>query len=182
MRSSPHVVWLDNYSHFLKVQMPSGDRGRWRDCQWTVVALHVTRELLEQNAEESKALGFFLRSARAGHAMPKTMFLASDIESVVACLTHISGNGNLKSDYYDSSLSKDVRRLPLKPPAIGTEAERYLKESIFLPKAVSPLNISSNKGLIQCLVDLLRQYPKNDVRPIILMADVAIYVRLLKVR
>lgn len=174
-----HINWIDNYSHFLKVQAPTGDSKAWRDCQWTVHALVTTRGLRETDEiDDDWLLGPEQVEAKI---MPLDMFAAA---AKAGCLQTLLVRGRLirtHPDYFSGSNCKDVRTLPLKPPPPADAEQAYNETAVFAPLAVHGHNVSSNKGLARVFKMTLEHYEAKGIRPIIIMADVNIYKRLLKV-
>lgn len=180
VQTTPHINWIDNYSHFLKVQMPTADSRAWRDCQWTVHGLITTRAARE--AQDFDDDWLLEPSSEEKQLMPLELFKEERRQRTHDLILQSAKEMRQSPDYYSECMSKTVRRLPLKPENNSQDPhEVFDSMPLFLPKAVVGENVSSNKGLVRVFKNLLQSYPPEGSKPIIIMADVNIYKRLLKV-
>lgn len=180
IQTTLHLNWIDNYSHFLKVQVPTGDATAWRDCQWTVHALLTTRNL--RQTEDIDDDWLFAVEDPDERLMPADLFVVADKAHCLQLLERRRDAMLRNTEYFLTAACKDVRTLPLKPEPVVDSRESFLESAVFLPVAVLGHNIASNKGLMRVFSQTLRNYQTEGSRPILIMADINIYKRVLKVK
>lgn len=164
----PHVIWLDNYAHILRVNMPTGSTGWWRNALWTAKAA-ITLESLKDSEGFRKDVQFT--------GMPSltqifnTLVLARFRKFYIA-------QEQKDFNFYDLSFSKDMRRIPIKPET--KEARQADLDRKFVPLGILGHNIGSNSGLIKLLMDLRVEEEHKPHVPALLL-DCNIYWRVMKV-
>ena len=163
----PHVIWLDNYAHVLRVNMPTATKGWWNTALWSAKAA-ITLKSLDGKLQ-------FLRTA--SRAMPTLNQLFSDAVTT-RFRKYYEGQENKTTLCFDTSLSKNVRRIPITsetPEAVAADKDRK-----FIPLGIVGQNIGSNAGLIKILNVLRIEEEHNEYIPAILV-DCNIYWRMMKV-
>ena len=165
----PHVVWVDNYCKWLRVQVPTAATQMWRDTRWTVHGLFISDE-----HRGTDRTAFHLQPGE--QCYPDDIFATrDDVEGLIrdaADRVLVAG----VPTFYPHSISKDVQRIPLALPVESPE-DKYN----FVPVAVHKHDISSNKGLAHTLLAVAERYPPGGA-PIIMMTDINIWKRQMKVR
>lgn len=168
MLDVPHVLWLDNYAHILRVNIPNADSGWWRNALWSAKAA-ITLDSLKNSAVVLKD--------NVNSGMPdlqsifdvgtKERFTKIYIQQEVA-----------NSQCYDTCLSKFIRQVPIKPST--EETKKADLDRKFIPLGILGYNIGSNSGLFKILTDI-RVEEKNKPHTPALLVDCNIYWRIMKV-
>jgi len=165
----PHVIWLDNYAHVMKVNCPSADSGWWRKAQWTVKAA-ITLKSLKDNKQ-------FVATHHLDRGMP-TLAKLFDSEVLDRFRKYFKRQEDNDPFFFDKSLSKEIRTIPIKPNADYVRVAD--EDRKFVPLAILPSNIGSNRGLLKLLMDHRIEETKNPHIPALLV-DCNIYWRVMKV-
>ena len=131
----PHIIWMDNYSHQLRVHVPTAVSQQWRSCNWSVKAA-ITLTSLKERKEFMKA--------GAPDAIPALEELFSS-EVTARFNKYYSEQENLSDLYFDLSISKDVRSIPIKLDSDTTQTVDFDRK--FVPLGILEHNIGSNTGL-----------------------------------
>lgn len=164
----PHVIWLDNYAHILRVNSPSANAGWWRNSLWSAKAA-ITLESLRDSDITLKRDGL--------QCMPSFKEIFSDM--VVARFKKYFTNQEKEPIFYfDLSSSKNVRTVPIRPET--EEAKKATYDRHFVPLGILGQNIGSNQGLFKILMDL-RKEEKDKPHIPALLVDCNIYWRIMKV-
>lgn len=163
----PHVTWLDNYSHQLRVSVPTAGSTLWRDTNWSAKAAIKYTPLEQYSA-------VFLKHAFDG--MPSVEAIFSD--AVVSRFDKEYSKGDLVFKCYETSLSKSCRTLPIKVDNAETKAAD--RERKFIPIGILRPNIGSNTGLLTLLMQWRAETQFRRHVPVLLV-DVNIYWRVMKV-
>ena len=169
-KRAPHVIWLDNFSHYLRVNCPTASSQMWRDSLWTVSAVLQPTE-------------YDLTTIEAGlNQIPNKVYPAADDffkKKPASFVNAMTMEGPYRADakltYYEDSFSKDVSRLPIRTRDVFTHGR------VFIPDAILPYNIGNQVGLLQSLSRVLDQVNETN-RQAVLVVDVNIYKRIIKVK
>lgn len=164
----PHVIWIDNYAHVLRVNCPTAASGWWRQAQWTAKAA-VTLESLKESQ-------LFLKSPQS-EGMP-TLTELFDPEVTDRFVKYFKIQEDKKPLFFDTSVSKNVRTIPIKPDV--PLANRAHIDRKFIPLGILAPNIGSNQGLLKVLMDHRIEEEKKPHIPALLV-DCNIYWRIMKV-
>lgn len=159
---------MDNYTHQLRVSMPTADSGLWRNTNWSAKALISLRSL--------QASTLFLREGAPDAILPIEDVFADEVttrfqkyyleqeQEPVLC--------------FEASVSKDVREIPIKLDNKTTQDADLDRK--FIPLAILKQNIGSNAGLLSLLKEWRVEEHGRAHTPALLV-DVNIYWRVMKV-
>ena len=161
-------------------------QGAWKECLWTGKAVMS----VEMRGSDIRPP---LVSEMEHPAMPFNLFASDHIEAVTKDC--VSGYRKDRHNFHSKSISvlTKVNTIPPKP-CVKDGKEPHKKSKIlssgkaldtFHPEALLADNIGSNEGLMQILrnmYDDFKKRPKSERRLQILVMDVNIYKRVVKVR
>lgn len=164
----PHIVWLDNYAHFLKVNAPKMSTQMWRECQWAVCGIISQHSLANQE---------FLRRREGVHVMPSRDDVLEKNNNE-ATLSYFKAREDQPSECFETSVSRNVNRVPIK--RAGPASTQADEDRFFIPKGIYGNNIGSNQGLLKLLMATRRDEEGLPNYPVLLV-DVNIYWRIMKV-
>lgn len=164
----PHVLWLDNYAHYLKVNAPTISKQMWRECLWSVCGIISMHSLADQQ---------FLRKRPGVIVMPSRDEILTQASNIAA-LSYIKKREQQSTICFETSRSRDVTRVPIKPES--AESARADDDRFFIPKGIFKSNIGSNTGMLKLLMDTRREEARLP-NYTVLLVDVNIYWRIIKV-
>ena len=168
MQILPHCVWVDNYYKYFRTSYPKASTGLRKDCAWTVSA----RVSVPFHLNDNFVLDIIRREGMP--AMPPDQFADDYVKELITAYSKFESI-RVNELVYDTSLSKDIKRLPLKP-----EGNDPKLEQAFFPRGISQHNIASNEGLVSVLAELRNEY-KDNMNYLVILADVNIHKRIMKV-
>lgn len=177
-----HVVWIDNFSKFQARQIPNIGKGTFQNMQWTGRTLRVTRTPV--------SMSLMYDGDEVIPAMPDDIFATEGV------LTQLHKALSAKSGMHEhkSSLVTKFKVLcvPVKPEVRHLNEQKH-KDAIkaghdgldnLLCDNIVPINIGSNRGLLQILRD---HYVQNEQhvgaarKYTVFNCDENIYIRIIKV-
>lgn len=164
----PHVIWIDNYSHILRVNMPTADSNWWRNSLWTAKAA-ITLDSLKNSSS------FLKTNPSTGMPSIETLFSLRVTKKFKEYYTSREEKG---VEFFANSISKDVQSVPIKPDT--KTAKDADKDRKFTPLGILQHNIGSNSGLFKVLMEIRREEKNKPHIPALLM-DCNIYWRVMKV-
>ena len=153
----------------------------WRNMSWTVTALLTTpgAKITSRDRASPAFIPFFDNL----QAQAKFPFEAKLVEKTLSKYDEAEQSMVADPCYFQTSLSRDEKRLPLKPTRDAPEGDEKVE---LHPISISASNVSSNVGLVHVLRELKQYYTAEEGSPQytgfkVFVADVAIYKRILKV-
>lgn len=165
----PHVLWLDNYAHILRVNLPTARSGLWRNSSsWSAKAAIIQESLRNSDV----AL-----KTNDQNGMPDLNTLFSNL-TIDRFKKYFGLREKQSSTSFEACFSKNERRIPIKP-----NSEKTLLADLdrkFIPLAILEHNIGSNDGLSKILMEV-RTEEHNKPHTPALLVDCNIYWRVMKV-
>ena len=154
----------------------------WKSMAWTVTAVLTMKSAKDRSTVVStspRSIPFFNETDAQSVEPFNEIWVNATLDKYDEC----EKDATADPCFFERSLSRDETRLPLKPSHDAPEPEDQVE---LLPVSISPSNVSSNVGLIQVLKELREIYavPAGERRYQgyrVIVADVAIYKRILKV-
>lgn len=169
----PHVIWIDNYCKWLRVQSPTALSTMWRDTRWTVHGIYVSNEF--RDADMSK-----YKIKRGAVVVPDIDELWAGKHAFVRVFKEVMKEVLVEGQprFFEQSTSKEVNRLPLKFPGQEPDHDKYT----FVPCAILQPDIGSNSGLAKVCAMFNTMYEDDVTNPIVTCTDINIWKRQMKVR
>lgn len=160
----PCVLWLDNYSNILPVNIPRTSLELFKKCLWTASALQLVTRSEASNAVLVAVPGMpneLLENTALQQL--KQLYLVAEVESI---------------ERYENSATRDINQIPLSGPATKLFSLDRLH-----PLGLEAFNIGSNTGLGSKILEWLdeeRKSPPDNYR--FICVDINIFTRILKVK
>lgn len=184
LQSTPHLLWIDNFSKLFNTSRPRLQGGARSDCMWTGVALVQVDGLPSLSMRLHR-----MPDGSVMSAMPPYICTSYSINNMKAIVSAVDASGIF---HLDSSICSryNVNNVPCKPvPDMIREPglHELLSRSPdglqnWYPKALIRRNIGSNIGLLKILRDFVVDTEvSNPPRYGIILADINIFWRGLKV-
>ena len=164
----PHVLWIDNYAHILHVNLPNATSGWTRNSLWSAKAA-VTLDSLRGST--------IVLKENPNSGMPDCVTIFSD-ETKARFRKIFVEQEHASPLCFESSLSKTVRQIPIKPLTAETQAADLDRK--FVPLGILGHNIGSNAGLFKILMEIRAEEQSKPHTPALLV-DCNIYWRVMKV-
>lgn len=162
-QSTPHTIWVDNFSKIYGHQIPSMHQGQYTNGNWTGVAIQ------KYAGSANVSMKCMFKRNQLIPAMPSRLLLrGKDVRQLLEVVESTMTDGN----YLKSSLCErlDIRNLPLKPVVdriLNPEQHERLQKSNdgavnLYPVEINQFNIGSNRGMLQVILKLAQDYGSQD--------------------
>lgn len=184
------VIWYDNYSETYAYAMPKNGKGPWEGAYWTV-SMHRTTPL-ELNLD---AIPQKLANGEPYMCIPNDIFIhRKEVEDSYINLPVFTNEIKMRERLEDSMVEEfNVKCVPPKikfqKGHVFTASDKKLADihanqvdgaRHCIPKDLEIDNISSNKGLTKVMKRVHEELRLTEGN-LMLLSDVAIYVRIVKV-
>ena len=179
---SPSVTWLDNYSHIYHKTVTKVSQADYRSQMWTAEA-----RCLFMNSNHNIDFTVKHLDGKVVPIMPADMFSYDDLSMAMK----LASAATLRFSYERAScVVWNIKTTPPKPDLrklSEQQRQHALTQSQFMlrfvPVALLDYNIGSNAGLSRCMREFYDKVttPPQDQNYHVLLSDVAIFERVLKV-
>ena len=170
--SRPHAVWVDNFFRIFRWNIPTAQSSIRTDKCFTVSGIVTTPELLG-NPTPNRAVDLSF-SREFISATPSDLFSEARINEFTRF--YVDSEKKVRaSTSHEGSVSKDIRRIPLR-----LDAQNLQREQKFNPRAIEDIDIGSNRGFLD-VMKTIEAENKDAKKYIPILCDVNIYKRILKV-
>ena len=183
MEQGPHTIWIDNFSKIMGCRIPSVDKGAWRNCLWTGVALR------EYKGSQPVSMDLMTDGDGSIPAMPDDPFAMHDK------LLKLWKVNRVKERYWPEPFVKKwkIDNAPIKPVLHRVNDAKHhatLKGSNsrllgLYPKHIIAENIGSNIGLGRIMRGIYEDNKQDKegqcTKYTSLNADINIFDRIIKV-
>jgi hypothetical protein len=151
-RNKAHTLWLDNFSKIRALQFPDLELGTWQDCNWTGMAMRVSRVDVDMNLRLNEAKEIEPAMPHHVYKIYPTMKHAFMVlnPSTPKCpklhtksLTTLLGVKNVPLKPSHETLNKPEHRAAVH--------EGHDSLDTCFPEGIVAINIGSNKGLLQLM-------------------------------
>ena len=179
---SPSVTWLDNYSHIYHKTVTKVSQADYRSQMWTAEA-----RCLFMNSNHNIDSTVKHLDGKVVPIMPADMFSYDDLSMAMK----LASAATLRFSYERAScVVWNIKTTPPKPD-LRKLSEQQRQDALtqsqfmlrFVPVALLDYNIGSNAGLSRCMREFYDKVttPPQDQNYHVLLSDVAIFERVLKV-
>ena len=150
-KEQAHTIWLDNFSKIRVLKIPDINVGAWQDCNWTgrAVRLSLTPVSMDFMYENGEVIPAMPDDVFAMSTKLKSLFLSINKETTLC--PHLRDASVLAVAEVNNVPSRPDKSRLVDPKHKTALIERHDSIRNCLAEGIYPINIGSNKGLMQLL-------------------------------